>query len=338
MSQTSVKLCGDFKKGSCTRDRCIYAHNVNENAAPDAQVCGDFRRGNCTRASCKYIHNTNENATVQRSSGGPEYQAPPEYAQHPQAAQTYGMGVPMPYMQPQYQVPPPVQQYVPDIRPQTPMPLACKFPACKYVHNVNPAARRGAEPCPDFPNPCTQPNCRNYHNVNTAAGAGAPMCGDYTKVFQGWEESSMARFDRMPALAAPAMPAMQPPLQPPMQPPGQPQYAPQPMPLFFPDQRMANFCPPSGVSAPYDASGQVGGKRRMTESNTWTICGDFLRDKCTRDSCTYVHNSNASASRDAELCGDFSNGSCTRESCKYIHNTNPNAAGIPVSKKRQAAS
>jgi len=64
-----VEMCGDFKRGLCTRaDRCKYSHGdvavlASSAAAPGGgvglriEMCGDFRRGKCERGDkCKYSH------------------------------------------------------------------------------------------------------------------------------------------------------------------------------------------------------------------------------------------------------------------------------------------
>ena len=53
-------LCGDFKRGLCSRgDRCTYVH---ANAA-SAEMCGDFKRGMCARGDrSKFAHSDGEDA------------------------------------------------------------------------------------------------------------------------------------------------------------------------------------------------------------------------------------------------------------------------------------
>jgi hypothetical protein len=53
-----TSLCPDFKKGSCLREDCKYAHSLEEMSAAAKQVtCLWYQNGHCSHgASCRYLH------------------------------------------------------------------------------------------------------------------------------------------------------------------------------------------------------------------------------------------------------------------------------------------
>mmetsp|Transcript_28346 Transcript_28346/g.65282 ORF Transcript_28346/g.65282 Transcript_28346/m.65282 type:complete len:267 (+) Transcript_28346:189-989(+) len=53
------------------------------------------------------------------------------------------------------------------------------------------------------------------------------------------------------------------------------------------------------------------------------ICRDFLRGRCSRFRCRFLHTSDEARRR--PICIDWLNGRCARENCRYLHCENPAA-------------
>jgi hypothetical protein len=181
--------------------------------------------------------------------------------------------------------------------------------SCGFVHNINPNATQGAPLCRQFTQgQCSRPQtCRYLHNINlserclAALGQTARPGADRGQK-RGYDALGGSGFEpmakRMPEYLQQAEPLS---------------YG-APPPLFS----LPPFCPPAG---PSNGAPPPQGDRR---TQFFTLCRDYGKGVCTRDTCKFVHNSNKNSTREV-LCGDFNRGKCSREVCKFVHNENKNA-------------
>jgi hypothetical protein len=79
--KTSIEVCMDFQRGTCTRGLdCKYLHVQSPSAGVESgvgtakrssEICKDFNRGLCTRGdACRYIHVTIPTINQQAIGGG----------------------------------------------------------------------------------------------------------------------------------------------------------------------------------------------------------------------------------------------------------------------------
>lgn len=137
--------------------------------------------------------------------------------------------------------------------------------------------------------------CAYVHNVNEKATRKSKLCGDYRKGSCEREDCRYIHNDNPDARITRAS-------------------APQPVvPPFSFSMQPGMGMAMGGHMMGLDGKGKGGGRKPPT------VCGDFNRGKCDRESCRFVHNTNPNAARDSALCGDFRLGRCTRELCRFVH-------------------
>jgi len=324
-------ICGDHRRGACSRGYCSYIHNENSSADQDSEMCREYQRGNCERAHCKFLHNSNPNANLEPRN----------------SVKRMHEGVAWPGM---YQQPMPILQPVfipPSIPAQQQLPVSCGRAYCSYKHNVNPLADNEAPLCRKFDigQPCRD-DCRKMHNVNRNANPTAPICGDFKNLVSPHLSSMTSMSTHEQGYLPPAMMALVTPPQ-----PRAASYSAHDLSLNPRNIHPSRLIAPPVSSLPQSYSpalfsyavppampygGALAGFPSVSAVDKVNICGDFVRGNCDRPHCKYVHNINKYAEGATEICADFKAGRCTRDTCRFLHNTNDNAIlpARPPSAKR----
>jgi hypothetical protein len=177
--ETGFTYCGDFARGDCSRPTCSYVHNSNSNADRNSQICGDYKRGACERTECRFIHNDNPLADIQRKP--PRQQQPQQPHFPPEMAMPFGIHPGMAAM---------ARGLAPGF-PSFPYPMTPEIAALgmgmQSMGITTPPAQqragaRKAEECGDFKRgKCDRETCRFVHNINDNAVRGAAVCGDFKR-------------------------------------------------------------------------------------------------------------------------------------------------------------